>query len=504
MERSQVLAALDAILASHRGFGDSDYIHSQMHSVFTYRLKSVASEIPTAGRLLDRLDELDQRQLRRVLGDMVLRCAINHATRRVRLNSPRGLSLDQCSELFEDAANLLEHGYSNAPTRHGAARQEFVAFSSGDSWIWSDEHDDDSYYRAFRELVHGNYGAHICSATDDELAGLRRGTELLRELLPMTADSALSHAHVIGLFPQEGHWKGCGSSSQFGLTGVIFLDRSSLDDPWWVAEHLLHESLHQKLYDFRHGHTLFTPRTNTDEECAIWSPWNSFGNGANRWDVFRAFAAFHVYIHLALLSVVAEQRRSDDAVGIVGQETKHARIITSQTAIDRARYLGHSLGKSCWNRLGTAGKRFHEWLEAVLDVVDSAPPYRGAYVHLLLELYRNEGKRAYSGKGMDKAALASILADDVAATRSILTELGLPSERLGRFSLAILEHENLGDPADSFYRSRMTIADTILELCSDDRKIKPAPGIADPDERVWKIVQNSSERLKQVLDSVGR
>jgi hypothetical protein len=181
--------------------------------------------------------------------------------------------------------------------------------------------------------------------------------------------------------------------------------------------------LHQKLYDFRHGHSLFEPRDRLPEVRRICSPWNSYGGKSNEWDTFRAFAAFHVYVHLALLSAIAEQRPSEPVEEREGTNSAPANMISSRKAIERARYLGPSLETTCWAELGVAGKRFHEWLTSVLDVLDPPPPRKGAYIHLILDLYRNEAKMVRSADGLDPLELSAILADEVHASRSLLSGL---------------------------------------------------------------------------------
>ena len=485
LDDPEFFTELDTILASHRAFGDSAYIRGQMVSVFLHRLERLADKVPAADTLLRALADLEPAVLDRVMGDMVLRCAIQHAIWKVVLDWERGMPLDRCAEIFEGAAKLIENGIDDSPLRSGSVAPEFVFAANSKSWVYSDDHVDDEFYRGFRELVHNNYGAYPCTPTDEELAGLRAGAELLDELMPKTFASALSHVNVIGLFPQEGHWIGSASSSQFRLTGSLFIDRRSLGHPWWVAEHLLHEALHQKLYDFRHGHSLFVARSKVEDRRNLWSPWNSFSGGANRWDAFRGFAAFHVYTHLAVLSAVADIRKPDKG-------TRPTSMIPSWKAVDRARYLGHGLEANCRQELGVAGQRFHEWLTSVLDVMDHSPPRAGACVHLLLDLYRNESKQAQLADNVDAVALASLLDEDVAKTRSLLVDLGAPPETLRRFETQTSGGSRETDATyrDTFFALRMAIADTIQECCHDGYDIEPVAGLDDPTDRVWQLVEH--------------
>ena len=179
------------------------------------------------------------------------------------------------------------------------------------------------------------------------------------------------------------------------MTGAIFLNKELLRNPWWVAEHLLHESLHQKLYDFRHAHSLLTrddagKSALSDDVHTVVSLWNTPGLAAsNVWGINRAVAAFHVYVHLALFCTLAEQR-APELEGVYGPVDAPPVMTSSRKAFERASYLGQSLRSSCWSELGLAGQRMVEWLSSILDAMDPSPPPPGSYLHLLLNRYLNE------------------------------------------------------------------------------------------------------------------
>jgi hypothetical protein len=259
--------------------------------------------------------------------------------------------------------------------------------------------------------------------------------------------------------------------------------------------------LHQKLYDFRHGHTLFEPRDRLRAVHTICSPWNSFGRANNQWDAFRVYAAFHVYVHLALLGAMIEQRQSEPAEGPGDRSVEPIKVISSRTAIERARYLGHSLQTTCWDELGVAGKRLHQWLTAVLDVLDPSPGRAGAYVHLLLDLYRNEAHKVRASQGADDMEVSALLAEEVDTTRSLLSDLAASEVQVNRFNAAVSEHLDSGKSTaqERFYGVRMRVSETILGLCRDGHHIDTVPGRVDPNETVWKMVQRSSERISSLL-----
>ena len=254
----------------------------------------------------------------------------------------------------------------------------------------------------------------------------RRGLGLLETLLPRLTASALSHVQLIALFPKLGTWRGKASSSQFRVNGSVFLNQELIDNPWWLAEHLLHESLHQKLYDFRRGHSLLAPDYAREDGARVCSLWNAPDEDGNQyWDAHRALAAFHVYVHLALLCLLAEGQEAALAplYGPIGQH-----MSGSRRAIDRAHYLGEQLRATTWPELGEAGRQMTLWLLAVLDELDIERRPAGASLHLLLDLYARQGRKLDAflehADANDAARLGEQAQAELTLARTALLELG--------------------------------------------------------------------------------
>jgi hypothetical protein len=152
-----------------------------------------------------------------------------------------------------------------------------------------------------------------------------------------------------------------------------------LRNPWWVADRLLHESLHQKLYDFRQTHSLLAsdlaPQSALSKEPAatVRCIWNAGGwGGSNDWDTFRAIAAFHVYVHLAVFCAQAERRRAELLARFGAPDASFPTMTGRREAIERAQYLGREIRKSCWQELGPAGRLLVEWLSIILNSIGRA------------------------------------------------------------------------------------------------------------------------------------
>lgn len=429
------LAALESFLSHSVPLGDSDYIHQRMHATFERRLRRIASDVPTAGELLDALDRpANKDQKYRILGNTVVRRVVQIALRSLITNTPPPIPLGVCSDVLKAAA---AHVTAREPFDFLEAHTgEHPRVMDGGPLVWDEACRDRLPTRVFRDIVIDQFQEGPTSPTKGDVTRLLEGIQLLRELLPELSASALRHCHVIALVPPTGRWKNTASCSQFRISGTIFLSSELIANPWWAAEHIFHEALHHKLYDLRYGHSLLmqevSQATDTDEKepVRVESPWNMPGKKkANAWDTHRTLAAFHVYVHLAILAGVAERRFS-------GHD--RSRMTPSRTAFDRAQYLGAQLRSQCWEELGPAGHYVVDVLTSILDAVDPAPPPKDARVHLLLDRYRRETKAVRNSAAKDdrRAELAQIAKEEVAATRMALRTIGA-STTLAGFEEAI-------------------------------------------------------------------
>jgi hypothetical protein len=513
------LGMFDAVLSENRPFGNTGYIHDQLHLCYKRRLDKISRHLRAAGRLLDALSQADSHTEYRVMGDTIVRCAVQHALKQLETKTEYGFPLDECEQIFLETSRHLEAGNSCGPLERGSLHVNRLGSQPYHGWVWSEEHSDDVFGRCFRRLIQTNYGGPLCSANADQLEILRKAAQLLGELLPLLSRSALSHTQLIAIFPPIGVWKGRASSSTFRVSGTVFLNGDLVQNPWWVAEHLLHESLHQKLYDFRHGHSLLardsSPALDSskDDTVRVPSPWNTPDlDKRNLWDTHRVVAAFHVYVHLALLSQIAEQRATE-------LEPKYGpmhclpKITESRKALDRAHYLGEQLKEVCSPELGLAGKRLTDWLLSILAAIDACPPPEGSFVHLLLDRYLTEAKRVeyfLGNPNPDKLTLDTRISSDlvqqlsrivkceVEDTRSVLSAVRADAD-LNKFNDALTQYsdEELGM---KFVQLRRLIAKTLLDVSPDGYGVRCTALVAKPaDNIVNQMVENSSLHLSMLL-----
>jgi predicted O-methyltransferase YrrM len=497
----ETLRVVEEALAEHAAWGDSEYILEQLDVTFRRRLDAVAEQMPVAGRLAAALEEADGSTRNAIAGNTVIRCAVQHAHLRVVGEQDYGLSLETSAKVLEVTVDRLERGESGTPFEAGEASLKQLSPGDDRGWIWSEDYPQGDFGAAFRSIIDLEYGDKLSSITESELVALRRGRELLLELMPKLAPSALAHTHLVGCFANEGFWRGKLSSSQIRAGGTIFLSREMLRDPWCIAEHLLHESLHQKLYDFRHGHQLMHPEVATSEPVRITALWNSPElDAANQWDTSRAFAAFHVYVHLSVLALVAEQVVD----GLAATYGPPRGLIASRKALDRARYLGEQLDEVRGVALGPAGERLLDWLRDVLDIVDPEPPPRGATTHLLFDRYLREANRVEAvlstGAGEPSPLseqLQPVARQELAQAEEILSVIGKGARSM-TLRAAASEFTD-GELGTRFPWLRRSIAAEILEAAPSPWSLSTAPSIAsEADTLVRQLVEYGSEQLSLI------
>lgn len=510
VQNQHPLDLVDALLAQYRPFGDSDYIHTQLQLRYQGRLSRLASSLPLAGELVRALDRAAPYTRYRVVGDPAVRYAVQQALAQVVNQTPDSLPLGECEDVFRETIRLLKEGKRGGPLEAGLGHPRRLGRDPSWGWIWSEEHSDDACGRTFRREVHDYFqGEPLCTPDAVDLAKLAKGAELLGILLPASARSAFSHAHVVVLVPHVGRWMRKASASEFWVGGAIFLNREMLDNPWWVAEHLFHESLHQKLYDFRHTHSLLAQDLSPESSptrAAVRSIWNlETADRSNYWDTFRAVAAFHVYVHLALLCLQSERRGADLAKRFGTPTGSFPAMVHRREAVERAQYLGRAIKESCWQELGPAGQLLIDWLISVLNALDpSPPPPHSFYLHLLLNRYLVEATLLADRKISPEhaAQLLKIVDEEAETVRGVLCAIHAEEPDLNRLGEAAARRGDEGAQA-AFLRFRGLVAKTLLRHCPDGYGLR-GPTAADSmalDTSIQAMVEQSSRQVTPLLDA---
>jgi hypothetical protein len=499
---------LAGILVADRPFGESRYIQDEVSAVYARRLSGLSKVLPAAGDLADALVCTDEMRRYRLLADPVMRGAIQHGLAQVTTGVLNGLSLADCADVFMRSVQLL--GQTSWPELPDAANARRLGEGLLDCWIWSNESSEDVWSRSFRELTRYSFGEELCAPEAADLAMLRRAASLLHQVSPSLARSALSHVQGIALFPQSGRWCNASSCSQFLLGGVIFLAKERLQNPWYVAEHLLHEALHQKLYDIRHTHSVLNGDFAAQEHVSgieVVSLWNNEdAPGSNVWAPARCLAAFHVYVHLAVFARLAA--RADEESAALEPGLDDVRLVTADSAFKRAVYLGSQLRHRCDEELGLAGQSLVDWLSQCLELTAEIPPESETRAALFLERYEREARRIESWVAGNRAVDGSLDARfdelsqaterEIASTRQVLS---LQSERealvaFDREIATCLSPGSSGRTLAELGRVRRAVL-RCLEMAATGESSMEAAALAH--RIVEAMVEASSDQLMRVL-----
>jgi hypothetical protein len=507
----RLLDPFDAAFAQQRPFGDSAYLHEQLHVRYGARLRKLSEAMPVAGELLRALDQAPPLSQHRIIGDPVVRHAAHQALCHVSSGAQDGLALAESEEVFRETLAHLEAGNRGGPLESGEVDGRRLGAEPWHAAVWSEEHRDDVFGRSFRRIVRDHFGGEpVSTASAADIAKLARGAKLLSALLPLCSQSVFSHTHMVVIVPHVGSWKRRASYSEFRMSGIVFLNRDMLGNPWWVAEHLLHESLHQKLYDFRHTHSLMaedlSPDTPPkDDAAAVFSIWNVGGAArSNAWDTFRAVAAFHVYVHLAVLCVQADLRKTELVNRFGAPDASFPAMTQRRDAFERAQYLARHIKASCWRELGLAGRLFVDWLISILNAIDSAPPPpETLYLHLLLNRYLVEAIMVSNSKlSADLTAqLLKVVDDEMDTVRRVLLAIDADGPNLNRLEGAGARRPGEGAEA-AFLRFRNLVARILLTLSPDGyglRRASSAESTATVEKMIQAMVDRSSQHLIPVL-----
>lgn len=360
-------------------FGDWRYIRQRILESVRRRLELSQQLFPRAAPVLDRIRALDDTSADRVLGNPFLRAVVFAATRHLK-DSWRLITREQVEQFFDELNVMLDEGWRGGDLPSISLLKEEEDDEGGSShsiWQWTGDPDDRTITGITPTIILKKIpGCFFLHPTEDETRNLLRGMELLRNLLPVLTPSTLRHIDIITLLSSNPrHHDGDApapsekliSSSGDTTPGVIFISPSVLSNPWHIAEIVLHEGLHSKLYDVMATHNLLRPNYSHEEAVQIQPEWHP---SSVLWNGQRSFFAMHVYAHLALFFQRVE--RNFDALQRFGPLHVNDVQQAFRRSIDRAQFLGTKLSEDGAKDLGPAGRLLLTQLREMVLTLDSA------------------------------------------------------------------------------------------------------------------------------------
>ena len=371
------LDSIETELAGHSAFGDAQSIFDRVRAVVLLFLKGAAKGRPLIQALHQELRDGPHRQAAAILADPVVRagmCSLLDAFRR-----DRGSRFDEFEELFAATLRHLRNGAPGPPTAAGCRLHARPHGVPHDIALWDPALPQPVFKRsfesAFNEFIACDYlpdRVRLRRSSPAFVEAVERGCGLLATLLPELAASALAHLRLIGAFSVDDCRRRAGQTTHLEIASTVFVYTGSWQTPWQVAEALLHEAMHCKMADLSLVRDIWQEGGDAEGSLVI-SPFWRRGERKRQaeWPPTRAFAAFHVYVHLALFCMRVERLKGQLA-GEFGPPP--ASFPEVRTSLDRAAFLRRALEErtsAC--QLGSEGRLMFAWLSETLQrLSDSA------------------------------------------------------------------------------------------------------------------------------------
>ncbi|MFE1797588.1 HEXXH motif-containing putative peptide modification protein [Streptomyces sp. NPDC059517] len=393
------VAQADALLCADRQFGDSPAIGERNLARFRLGLTMLARHDGEAADVLRETAAASDERLRPLLYDPVLRNCFEVDLARldggrferssfaayVRGHLTTGAAADAPATGTPTVDAAPSDAAPSAGPSEALMRPHRPAWPGlGDAWVLAEPAPQEDAQKLlaerlmelYRDALGDGRAAGPVDPTDETLAVLRDGAELLATLLPAAGAGVLGHVGVVGFTSRESE-EGPLQSMSGGdpLPSTVLLAPERCTSPWLAAESLLHEGAHLKLFDaLRTGSVV----RNATEQVPI--PWR-----IGSWTVIRVFVALHFYVHLLVFRAAA------DTAGEAVRErfgppppaedldepsagTPAALNGEYRTSGERARYLAECVLSLPDEALTEHGHRFARWLLTALRLVDEDAP----------------------------------------------------------------------------------------------------------------------------------
>ncbi|RCH67733.1 hypothetical protein DT019_15915 [Streptomyces sp. SDr-06] len=328
-------------LAEHPVFAQPASIIDRVYETYDFLLECVAPDLWSA-------DSKGRRVTPDIALDPVSRHAWDQALRSIR-DTPA------CRRQLAARADPLHAGATLAATEERAGIHQGIKVSGHRLNLLSDPALPAASHRQFealfrRHLSAGENADHLAGCTVEESAMVRAAVELMLTTAPELCSGLVRHARYIVAVDGPDAFD---SASTQEIPGTAFVALRCMRTPERLAEALVHEFVHLRLYDLQTTRSIFAPAYDTESAPTVAPEWHR-DSKVSRWPVDRALAAAHVYVHLAAWF---EQRAVDGG----GPDAEQS----AETAVLRAASLLDKVARHAQGCLGPAGQDFLRWLTQV-------------------------------------------------------------------------------------------------------------------------------------------
>ena len=370
-----MLRTIEAELAGDPVFGDPQGIRDHLRTVTLLPLEAASWDRPLIRALCRELrDGRHRRAAADVLDDPAVQLGIRDLLEAIWRGDER--RLHESEELFAAVLCHLRDGTPGLPTAAGSPLRVRARGASHDIALWDPDAPPSVFKRRFEAAFYNPDPdlAHFRRPCPVFAEAVERGCDLLVTLLPELGASALAHLRLIRVLRAEA---AVDSSTHILLASTSSFSMARMRIPWVAAEALLHEALHCKLGALACSRNVWRRDGGTEgiRSLVIRPVWRRNQSGADaEWPPSRAFAAFHVYVHLALFFTRIERLEALPAGGLGAPPESFREGL--RTALDRAGWLGRALDDADMP-FGRDGRALFAWLWKMYGKLSSDGRPRG-------------------------------------------------------------------------------------------------------------------------------
>ena len=359
------LRVIERELAGHPVFGDTRGILGRARALVLMELEAVSRDRPLVKELRRELRKPGNRQLAdAVLDDPVLIRTTFDLLHGISRTESSTLPPRRDEEVFAAMLDHLRSGTPGPPVAAGCRRHLLPGGSTPAIAIWDPDAPDSVVKTRFEFLVDKSLyslfpgrSALLGRPEPAFVDALRQGCELLARLLPELAASVFHHVRLIGFFDD----RKVHSLMNNDLPSVVFISSLPTRTPWQTAQALLHEALHQKLVDFATARSFLREGCDASTVRVFWDR-----KDAVHFLPRRAYAAFHVYVHLALFHARAARMEESLAGEFGAFPADGLDLLDLEKVLGRAGYFGEELAVHAGRWFAPDGGRMFAWLRQML------------------------------------------------------------------------------------------------------------------------------------------
>ncbi|MFE7612317.1 aKG-HExxH-type peptide beta-hydroxylase [Streptomyces celluloflavus] len=275
-------------LASHPVFADAVSILDRLYETYDFLLECVIPDLWPAGP--------DGRRI--ALGtalEPTVRHELDQAVRQIRRTPACRAELAQLARALRPPGEVT----LAAEAERAGVRQVVQAAGESVDLLTAPDlpariHQD--FTALFRlHLSAGEAADHLVPFAAEQATVARDAVDLMRETAPELCAGLFRHARYLVAVDGPDAFD---SASTRDIPGAVFVALRCMRTPERLAEAMVHEFVHLRLYDLQMTRSIFVADYDTRTAPTVAPEWHRHSS-VSRWPVDRALAAAHVYVHLA-------------------------------------------------------------------------------------------------------------------------------------------------------------------------------------------------------------